>query len=60
MFPHHHPVKESKPISYTWLCRRCGRELHLSHKYRWIGEGKLRRRVCVECIERMSNATLGN
>lgn len=34
----------------TWLCRRCGRNYRLTHPYKWIGQGKARRRVCVECL----------
>ena len=39
-----------RTITDTWLCRRCGRSLSLRHLYRWIGQGKARRRVCLECL----------
>ncbi len=51
---HYERYPERKPDTqagaYTWLCRGCMRTLLLSHKYRWLGQGRQRRRLCVECF----------
>ncbi len=35
---------------YTWRCSYCDRILLLSHKYKWLGQGRQRRRICAECF----------
>jgi hypothetical protein len=38
--------------AYTWRCRTCGRTLLLTHKHKWLGQGRQRRRICAECYKK--------
>lgn len=33
----------------SWICKVCKRELHMSHKFRWVMINGRRTRACVEC-----------
>ena len=52
------PAASPRPTSIVdgWLCRCCGRNYRLTHPYKWIGVGKARRRVCVECLAAKAQA----
>jgi hypothetical protein len=52
------PAASTRPSTIVdgWLCRRCGRNYRLTHPYKWIGVGKARRRVCVECLAAKAQA----